>query len=90
MISPSGDPHTWLTVSPQVEPSGHAPQASAPPHPSQMVPQYLSPLGAAQVDAVHTEGGPMHMPWSQSQPDLAQVLLQWTIPPQPSSMSPQY
>jgi hypothetical protein len=55
-----------------------------------MVPQYLSPLGAAQVDAVHTEGGPMHMPWSQSQPDLAQVLLQWTIPAQPSSMSPQY
>jgi hypothetical protein len=55
-----------------------------------MVPQYLSPLGASQVDAVHTDDGPMHMPSSQSQPVLAQVLLQWTTPPQPSPMSPQY
>lgn len=90
MISASGDPHTWVIVSPQAEPSGHAPQASVPPHPSPMVPQYLSPLGASQVDAVHTDDGPMHMPSSQSQPVLAQVLLQWTTPPQPSPMSPQY
>ena len=65
-------------------------QASELPQPSPMVPQYWSPFAVVQVAATQPELGPaLHRPLSHSHPALGQVVLQSSVPPQPSPMAPQ-
>jgi hypothetical protein len=89
----SGPPtHTFLLPQTQLGPEAEqsAPQESELPQLSPTVPQYWPPEAGLQVSGVHTPGGPLHKPPSQSHPVFVHVVPQSTFDPHPSPTTPQY
>ena len=61
------------------------------PQPSPMVPQYRPPPAGVQDTGTQPAAGPaLHWLFWQVQLVVLQVVPQWTVPPHPSPMSPQY